>query len=179
VVFKSALLLVVALIIVAWSAYEHLPTHADVHASRPSPTPEPSKFIDFRVGGIRLGDNEKLVIKNLGRPKTRRMEVVDNCGITEVLKLNYPGLEVQLDKDPTGKWFVLEMIVTSNEVSIEPQVKIGDEFETIKKRFENRSNERINTDGPVLFYLTRDNDNAQLEFKNKKVSRVRLYVNPC
>lgn len=164
---------------VACPTKEYSNAKQDVHAPIASPTPEPPRLIDFRVGNVRLGDSEKQVIKEFGKPKTRRIVTEDNCGITEVLKLNYPGLEVRLDKDLDGEWGVLEMIVTSNDVSIEPQVKIGEELETIKRRFENPHIVRANSETPILYYATRDNDNAQFEFKNNKISKVRFYINPC
>jgi hypothetical protein len=167
------------MVVVACTTKENFSAKQDVHVPIASPTSDPQRFIDFRVGNVRLGDSEKQVLKELGKPRTRRTVTEDNCGISEVLKLKYPGLEVQLDKDLEGEWGVLEMIVTSNDISIEPQVKIGEELETIKSRFENPHIVGANSDAPVLYYLTRNNDNAQFEFKDNKISKVRFYINPC
>lgn len=144
-----------------------------------APTPERSIPIDFHIKSIRLGDTEKQVLDALGKPNQRRVLTVDNCGITKILKLSYPGLEVQLDRDLDDKWFVLEMIVTSPEIPIEPKVSIGDDFDSVQKSFAKPNVERSDNGDLRLYFVTKTNDNAQFEFKNNKLSRVRFYVNPC
>ena len=147
----------------------------------PTNTPEPSRLIDFHFKGVRLGDSEQKILNVLGRPTNRKIVKSDFCGISELMKLNYDGVEFWLDDASEGKessWTVLEIRVTTPKIFVDPGVSIGDDVSAIKQRFGHPNVDR--TDEPAaMFYLTRDNDNAGLDIKNNKVSRIRLFINPC
>ena len=179
-IFNTILTIIIGLSVVNCAVSEQTIVKVDpVEVPTATPTPDPPRLIDFHVKNLRLGDSEVQVLEKLGKPKRRLIVVVDNCGITEILRLDYPGLEIQLDRDLKDKWFVLEIIVTSPDVPIEPKVSIGDDLETVRASFEKPNVERSNPEDQILYFLTKENDNAQFEFKKSKLSRVRFYVNPC
>jgi hypothetical protein len=145
----------------------------------PSATPKITRFIDFNIKGIRLGDMESDVLQKLGKPTSRRVKKVDYCGINEFLELGYSGLKFKLDRSNGKGWFVLEIIVTSPNVLIDPGVKIGDERNLLLEKFGEPFTETQDGNNSDLYYVTRDDDNADFSVHDNKVVGVRLYINPC
>ena len=145
-------------------------------------TPIAPKLIDFNVGGLRLGDSEAAVLKHLGKPRKRTISDEDMCGISPILILGYPGIEFWLDRATGGKetdWAVLEIRVNASEIVIEPGARIGDTSESIRQRLGHPWIEKEHEGSIIYYYLTKDNDNAQLEFKGGHLGSIRLYINPC
>lgn len=147
-----------------------------------SPTPQLAehRLIDFHINNVRLGDTEEQIRKQFGKPRSQKVEKVDYCGLSEIKKLKYPGFEVWLDRGSKGDhaWGILEITVESTNVLIEPNIRIGDSLAEITANLGPPIGQ-IAGDEPSLGYLTRDNDNASLEFKNGKLTQVRLFINPC
>jgi len=139
----------------------------------------PLKFIDFNFKDIRLGDDENEVLKKLGKPSRRQTTKVDNCGIEEVPVLHYPDAEIQLERDQAGKYYVLEIHVSGSDAALEPGIRIGDSYKEIKDKFGEPDTQDQEKEEMLVYYLTRDDDNALLVFRNDKLIRVRLYINPC
>jgi len=135
------------------------------------------KFIDFLVEGVRLGDSESHVIEKLGKPVRRTVERVGYCSTTQIVKLAYKGLEFYLDRDLEDELFVLEIIVISPKIAIEPAVGIGAEWSAVRKKFGEPFYESESEQ--TLGFLTRDNDNATFQFRKRKLSKIRLWINPC
>lgn len=153
-------------------------TEAQTETSPTPPTINP-KLIDFNVGGVRLGDTEALVLQKLGRPVRRNISDVDNCGISRILELQYDGMEVQLDRGLNNKWYVLEILVTGPNISINPGINIGEDLEIIEDKLGKAYVEQQESETSDLSFLTRDNDNAYLSFRQNKLVRVRMFINPC
>lgn len=145
-------------------------------ASFPQAERDP-KFIDFIVEGVRLGDSQSHVIEKLGKPVRRTVERVSYCSTTQIVKLVYRGLEVYLDRDLEGELFVLEIIVTSPKIAIEPAVGIGAEWSAVRTRLGEPFYESLPEQ--TLGFLTSDNDNATFKFRKRKLTKIRLWVNPC
>lgn len=145
----------------------------------PTPTPDTLRLIDFNVRGVRLGDTEASVIEKLGKPIGSKFATVDNCGVTKIKTLKYKGLEVQLDRDLDDAWFVLELIVTSDKVAIDPNVRIGEDLRSIREKFGDPNVEHTDSNESDLYFITRDNDNAHFMFNKSRLIKVRMYVNPC
>jgi hypothetical protein len=182
-VFSFSFLLIVFILGLSRDPNEYRP--ADILAA-PSPTPSalkaPPRLIDFHVKGIRLNDSEKKVIKLFGKPKKQKIEKEDYCGIPELKKLDYEGVEIWLDQIGAGKtssWAVLEIWVTSPNIRVEPGVSIGDGVSDVKLRFGLPYTDLTDELPHAMLYLTRDNDNAELDIEDDKVSKIRLYINPC
>lgn len=136
------------------------------------------KFIDFNVEGVRLGDSESFVIEKLGKPRRRTIKEVDICGVTDILELQYRGVTLQLDNGLDGAWSVLEIAVTSSRLLVQPVIRVGATWNEVRTKFgESLSGE--SKPGSDLHYLTRDNDNADFRFRNGKLSKIRLWINPC
>ena len=154
-------------------------TASNTEIPRPSASETPIRSIDFNIENIRLGDNEKKVLEILGKPKGRREITVDNCGIAKIRMLEYQGLRVELDQGPNGDWGVLELMITSAVVELEPNILIGDDLEGIRKRRGKGDPERDQNGEQTLFHTTGTNDTAQLEFKTGNLVRIRLFVDPC
>jgi len=139
----------------------------------------PPKFIDFNYKDVRLGDNENEVLKRLGKPIRRRTAKIDDCGVEEALVLSYRDVEIQLDRDQAGKYYVLEIHVSGTNTDLEPGIKIGDSYKEIKDKLGEPYTQKQEKEEMLVFYLIRDDDNALLVFRNDKLIRVRLYFNPC
>lgn len=144
-----------------------------------TPPPGESRFIDFHIQGVRLGDSESQVLEKLGRPKSRRILKVDNCGVEQILRINYRGLEVEMAHDLKNRWFVLEMNVTSENVRVEPEVRIGASPEKVLAAFGDPISDSTDADIRTLNFLTKNNDNAWFVFKSDKLDKIRFFVNPC
>lgn len=90
----------------------------------------------------------------------------------EILELQYRGVTLELDKGLDGAWGVLEIAVTSPRLLVQPVIRVGATWNEVRTKFgESLSGER--KPGSDLYYLTRDN------FRNGKLSKIRLWINPC
>ncbi len=148
--------------------------------SAPSPSPIQPKLIDFNVRDVRLGDTESVVIEKLGKPRRREASTVDICGVTKLLTLQYEGIDVQLDSNEAEKtWSVLEIWITSPKISIEPGIRIGENIDEIERKLGPAYVEHRLREPAELYYVTSNNDNANLTFKRNELAKVRLYINPC
>ena len=156
-----------------------LTDETNASALAPSPTPEPPKFIDFNVKGIRLDDSELRVRAVFGKPVSRRVVKVDYCGIDEFLEINYPGIEFRLDRGNGRDWSVLEIFISSPNVPLNPTVKIGDSSASLSESFGEPFTKKTNGEKSDVYYLTRDDDEAQFTIRENKIVRIRLYINPC
>ena len=136
-------------------------------------------MIDFNLQDVRLGDPESAVLEKLGNPLNRRKAKVDKCSIEEVVILKYPGMEIELDRDSEGQLFVLEIAVNSPGAEIYPGVKVGDTIENVRSKLGEPYAQPKMPDEMNLHYITRGDDNASLQFRGNKLSKVRLYINPC
>ena len=62
------------------------------------------------ISSLRMKD----VLEKLGKPIKVRKVKVDNCGEDTISRLNYPGLEIDLWSDDTGKVYIaVSFLVTS------------------------------------------------------------------
>jgi hypothetical protein len=138
-----------------------------------------NNFIDFNVRGVRLGDTDAETFRRLGKPIKRHLEKVDYCGINEFLVLDYPGIKIQLDADSQKTYRILEIHVSSPSVDVSPDIKIGITSERVKEKLGKPYMEKQEVSKLYLYYLTKDDDNAELIFRDGKLVKVRLYVNPC
>ena len=150
----------------------------------PSPTqdPETQHYIDFSVRGIRLGDTEQSLVKIFGKPQKRIITDEDVCGVAPIVKIRYPGIEFLLDRGTDGtelEWAILEFTVTSPDLVVEPGIRVGEEPAKVKQKLGTPWTEKSDGDSVFYHYLTKDNDNASLKFKNGKLDRIRVYINPC
>ena len=152
-----------------------------VNASAPQ-EPETQRYIDFSVKGIRLGDTEQNLVKIFGKPQKRVLTNEDVCGVAPMTKLQDPGIEFWLDRGTGGtelEWAILEFTVTSSDFLIEPGIKVGEELDTVKQKLGTPWTQESDGESVLYHYLTKDNDNTSLEFKNGKLVRIRVYINPC
>jgi hypothetical protein len=157
---------------------------SDLVKASPSPSQdrESQRYIDFSVKGIRLGDTEQNLVKIFGKPQKRIMSNDDVCGVAPIVKLRYPGIEFWLDRGTGGtefEWAILEFTITSPELLVEPGIRVGDDLGTVNQKLGAAWTEKTDDDSVSYHYLTKDNDNATLEYKNGKLDRIRLYINPC
>ena len=153
----------------------------------PSPTPmvdnsatETPALIDFNLKGVRLGDPESEVLVKLGAPTKRINKLADLCGISKLLILKYEGAEIHLDPDSKGRYSVLEIHVSSPSVLMSPDFRTGEKTESIVAKFGKPYVEKRDR-GETLYYyyLTKNNDNAQLVFFMDTLTTARFYINPC
>ena len=157
---------------------------SDLVIASPTPSPDPKthRYIDFSVKGVRLGDTEQNLIKIFGKPRNRIVSNDGVCGVAPIAKLRYPGVEFWLDRGTEGtelEWAILEFTVTSPDVLVEPEIRVGAEAAAVKQILGTAWTEKSDGESIFYHYLTKDNDNASLEFKNGKLARIRVYINPC
>ena len=136
-------------------------------------------LIDFNIKGIKLGDAESDVLVKLGKPAKRHIETKDYWGDERVLFLDYKGVEFKLDEDLKGKFGVLEIIVSGDSVEISPSIQIGDTKESVIEKLGKPATEYEEEGYPYLGYYTQGNDNAGLAFRDNRLVRLRLWINPC
>ena len=157
---------------------------SDLVTASPTPSEDPKthRYIDFSVKGIRLGDTEQNLVKVFGKPRKRIMTNEEVCGVAPILKLQYPGIEFWLDRGTDGtelEWAILEFTITSSELLVEPGIRVGDDLDIVNQKLGAAWTETTDDDSVSNHYLTKDNDNARLEYKKGKLDRIRLYINPC
>lgn len=145
----------------------------EIEATIPTP-------IDFNVKNVRLGTDYGEVVKRLGRPARRRLVKIDNCGASTQLALYYPGMVIYLDKGPDDKKYgVVSMEITGRKWIVAPNIATGWGMQTVRKKlgasFTSHRENRITVWG----YITRDNDRGDLYFANGRLSRIRLWIDPC
>ena len=150
--------------------------------SAPTPQVDTERFIDSVVKGVRLGDSEKDVLERLGKPVSRKIERRDYCGISELLKLKYEGLEIWLDRG-TGStasgWAILETYITKPDIPIRGGVVVGDTLRVVKKKLGRPNLEEVSGKFTYCSYYTSENDNLSMDFKDGVLEKIRYYINPC
>lgn len=176
-------LLVFTLCLAAYAGFEgaSMPSPSRVVGSDqnalPSPTPDRAVH-DFNVQGVRLGDAERTVAVKLGKPLGSRQVKVDRCGITAIRRLTYPGLVIELDEGTDKVWSVLEMHVSSPQVDVGVQARIGSPLPDIEAAL-GKAFIRGVGDDKVGYYYTPAEDNAEFDYRNGKLAKIRLHINPC
>ena len=139
--------------------------------------PEP---IDFSINDVRLGTDEPDILRKLGRPQRFSVEKINACGDDEKGRVMvYHGLKIQLDHDPRDRTYgAIQIEVTEPGIVISPGFRIGESIDEIKEKLGNAPSEK---DGEeiTLNYLTKSNDLAGLVFRENRLIRVTLWVNPC
>lgn len=146
----------------------------------PSATPW-YELVDFNVKGVRIGAIEKEVREKLGRPARSRKVEVDNCGEETILRLNYPGLEIDLSPDETGKNYVaLSFTVTTSKWDIGKGIRVGAPLDKVVGKFGKPWNDSYDATTESLGYSSAPgNDVGELFFRNGKLRKAKWYVNPC
>jgi len=136
---------------------------------------------DFNVKNVRLGTNYPEVIKNLGKPLKSRKMKKEICGEDTHLVLDYPGLEIDLAAgEKPDEFIVLEIEITSSKWTIEPMFSIGSSMSAVRAKLGTPWQQDEKQGGiATLNYLTKGNDLADLYFLNDKLTKVRLWINPC
>jgi beta-lactamase class A len=134
---------------------------------------------DFNVRDIRIGDSPERVHRILGEPKSKSWKTVDECGLTKQWRWRYSGLEIVLEHDPNNVLYVDAVEVTSSKWKIGPGLTIGQEKKDLVSILGSGAEEQEQGYDGILWYSTIQEDLGELFFRNKKLVKFRMFVNPC
>lgn len=148
--------------------------------SKPDTESPPVTMIDFNVKNVRLATEYDVVISQLGRPPRRRMVKIDYCGESTQLALYYPGLTIYMDKGlEDKKYSVVSMEITGSRWLVAPNIVVGSGMKTVQRKLGPSHRNYRQKGMTVLFYVTRDNDRGDLFFRNGRLVKIKLWIDPC
>lgn len=144
------------------------------------PTPSEYAFVDFNIKEVTTGTTHSQAIKVLGKPKRSRKIKVDNCGEETVLKVEYPGLEIEFGWFETEKAYAAQSFeVVESKWQVSEELKWAMTVEEVVSRLGRPWNERYDSSSETLGYTAPDNNVGTLYFKNGRLWKARWYINPC
>jgi len=144
------------------------------------PTPAIHTMVDFSVKGVTIATPHSQALKLLGKPRRSRKIKVENCGEETVLRVEYPGLEIDFGWFETEKRYAaLSFEVTGKEWRINEQLRWGMTVNEVVEKLGRPWNESYNSSSETLGYTAPDNNVGTLYFKNGGLWKARWYINPC
>lgn len=151
-----------------------------------SPTPlvesTPSEYasIDLNVKGVTIGTTHSQALKILGKPSRSRKIKVDNCGEETVLRVEYPGLEIEFGWfDTENEYAAQSFEVTGTKWQINENLRWGMTVDEVVSRLGRPWNESYDSSTKTLGYTAPDNNVGTLYFKNGKLWKAHWYIDPC
>jgi hypothetical protein len=147
--------------------------------SNPNSGSAPVTPIDFNIKDVRPGAEYDEVISRLGRPPRRRMVEIDSCGVSTQLALYYPGLTIYLDKGLDKKYGVVSIEITGTQWLVAPNIVVGSGMQAVRRELGPSFTNYRENGMTILGYITRDNDLGDLFFRNGRLAKIKLWINPC
>lgn len=148
--------------------------------------PQPAKEVDFRVKGVGLGDSYARVLRQLGRPISRKREKIpDDFGVCggayTSLRLRYQGVEIELMGDLRGRNYqVISLEVTSPKILIAPGIRIGMTEEETRSQIGPPLQERTESGVRIQTYITKGNEGgAGLYIRDGRLLKVQWDYTMC
>ena len=181
--FSLALLSLVSLFLLSCSDYNSIFVLPNPTKS-PTPLVEPTlseyAHVDLNIKGVTIGTTNSQAIKVLGKPKRSRKIKVDNCGEETVLKVEYPGLEIEFGWFESEKEYAAQSFeVSGTKWQINEKLRWGMTVDEVVSNLGRPWNESYDSSTETLGYTAPDNNVGTLYFKNGKLWKARWYIDPC
>lgn len=149
-------------------------------------SPDQIVEVNFRVRGIGLGSSRALVLRQLGRPVSTKLEKnvdkEETCGPPyNLLTLSYEGAVVEFMGDLRSRNFeVISMEVTSPRLLIAPGIRIGMTEKEIRSKLGEPWRVLNESGFQILNYVTKGNDGgAGLYFLKGRLVKVQWQYTLC
>ncbi len=137
--------------------------------------------LDLKINGVGLETKESIALSKLGEPSSRRRGGIVPCsdGVNR-LELRYPGLEIELYRDPDEKEFsVYSLRVTSSKWFVN-EINVGATIIDIQKKFGEPYLKRNEKSILGIYYnLAKGLGAAEFYFRRNKLNEIYWEFNFC
>ena len=137
--------------------------------------------LNLKINGVGLETKESFVLSKLGKPLSRRRGGIVPCsdGVKR-LELRYPGLEIELYRDPDEKQFSVYSLRVMSSKWFVNEINVGANITEVQKKFGKPYLKRNEKNILGIYYnLAKGLGAAEFYFQQDKLNEIYWEFNFC
>ena len=137
------------------------------------------QMTELRINDIGLGASSQDIIWKLGKPSKGKKAGSFPCSFTQMLTLNYPGLEIKFDLDEEEKKFSAASIEVTSPKWTVLGIRIGANKADVLAKLSNYKYSTHIQDGEDSIGFANTDGYISFDFKGEKLVRIYWEYNFC